>query len=70
MGAALEEAEPPARDFGPRPELTWLPVDRLRIDPGYQRRADLPAGNRLIRKIAEEFDWSMPIRLSYTGAKG
>ncbi len=39
-----------------RPQLTWLPIDRLRIDDAYQR----PLGRRnweAIRKIAAEFRW-------------
>lgn len=44
-------------DVGPLPELAWLPIDRLDIDPAYQRRLGTPKGQKLIQKIAEEFSW-------------
>lgn len=46
-----------APDPGPPPDLAWLPVDRLDVDPAYQRTLDTPAGQKLIAKIAAEFDW-------------
>lgn len=48
----------PTVDPGPRPELTWLPVDRLEVDPAYQRSLDSAAGKRLVRRIAGNFRWS------------
>lgn len=47
----------PAADIGPRPELAWLPVDALISDPSYQRTADTLRSGRLIREIAESFNW-------------
>jgi hypothetical protein len=46
------------RDFGKRPELTWLPVDRLDVDPAYQRSLDTPRGKRLVQKIVDNFRWA------------
>jgi hypothetical protein len=46
------------RDLGQRPELTWLPVDRLSVDEIYQRSLETPAGKRLVKKIAAEFCWA------------
>jgi len=45
-------------DPGPRPELTWLPVDRLDVDEAYQRSLDTAGGKRLIARIAANFRWS------------
>lgn len=45
-------------DPGPRPELTWLPVDRLDVDPAYQRSLDTPKSRRLIARIAGNFRWA------------
>lgn len=45
-------------DPGPRPELTWLPVDRLDADAAYQRSLDTPRGKRLIEAIATNFRWA------------
>lgn len=45
-------------DAGPRPELCWLPVDRLSVDQSYQRTIDTRAGQNLIGRIAERFTWS------------
>src|ERR1700681_2137608 len=46
-------------DPGPVPDLTWLPVDRLDVDPTYQRTLDTPGGKRLVAQIAENFRWAM-----------
>lgn len=48
----------PPIDPGPRPELTWLPIDRLDIDESYQRSLGTPRGKRQVRKIAEGFRWA------------
>lgn len=45
-------------DFGKRPELTWLPVERLDVDPAYQRSLDTPGGKRLVQKIVDNFRWA------------
>jgi hypothetical protein len=41
-------------DPGPRPELAWLPIERLFVDERYQR--DLK--QRHVNRIAENFRWS------------
>jgi ParB-like chromosome segregation protein Spo0J len=48
---------PPANDPGPEPRQEWLPVDRLVVDPEYQRdiRAD---GRKSIERIAAAFEWT------------
>lgn len=48
---------PLIRDPGPEPLQDWLPIDKLVIDPEYQRevRAD---GRRAIERIATNFEWS------------
>lgn len=46
-----------AAENGTRPELLWVPIDRLVIDETYQR--PLSKTNwESIRKIAQNFDWS------------
>lgn len=44
-------------DPGPKPDLYWLPVDRLDVDPAYQRTLDTKASQKLIHKIADGFRW-------------
>lgn len=45
-------------DPGQRPELTWLPVDRLSVDDAYQRSLNTPRSKKLIARIAEHFRWA------------
>jgi uncharacterized protein DUF6551 len=47
-----------APDPGPRPELAWLPVERLVIDPRYQREIDSRRSRAHIAKIAANFRWA------------
>lgn len=47
----------PSSDLGPRPELAWLPVDKLVSDEAYQRPINTLRSGRLIREIAETFKW-------------
>ena len=47
----------PAHDYGKRPELTWLPVDRLDVDPAYQRSLDTPGGKRLVQSCYWVVRW-------------
>lgn len=47
----------PATSFGPVPELRWIEICLLRIDPEYQRDV-LRYGRKNILKIAAEFDWT------------
>lgn len=42
---------------GARPELKWIPIAALRIDPAYQRPV-LRAGEKNILNIARNFSWS------------
>jgi hypothetical protein len=45
-------------DPGPLPELTWLPIDRLHVDPVYQRTLESRRSQMLIERIAEKFSWA------------
>jgi hypothetical protein len=45
-------------DFGSKPELKWLPVDRLSVDHRYQRTLESERSQRLVARIAEKFRWS------------
>lgn len=48
---------PPVRDLGARPTLDWFDVADLVVDETYQRRISRE-GQRAVRRIAAEFDWS------------
>lgn len=48
----------PAIKFGREGELKWLPLAKLRIDPSYQRDVGA-AGKRNIKRIVENFSWSL-----------
>lgn len=50
-------AEPSPRDPGPKPEMKWLPVSLLVVDPDYQRDVN-KSGRRQIEKIAAAFEWT------------
>lgn len=45
-------------NLGPAPDLRWLPIERLRVDPSYQREIT-SRGQSHVRKIAEAFDWRL-----------
>jgi hypothetical protein len=46
----------PVEECGPAPQLQWLDIALLVVDPGYQR--DITAqGKRNVKRIAEQFDW-------------
>ena len=45
-------------DFGPRPELAWLPVKMLTVDPTYQRTMESRVSQRQIAQIVEAFRWA------------
>lgn len=47
----------PAVDLGPEPRLEWVDITALVSDPAYQRRIDTLRSGRLIREIAETFNW-------------
>lgn len=46
-----------ARDFGPKPELAWLPVEALYVDHRYQRTLESKRSVGLINRMKEEFHW-------------
>lgn len=48
----------PQGDPGPKPELAWLPVGKLAVDPKYQRDTGSRRSQHLIAKIAADFRWS------------
>jgi hypothetical protein len=46
----------PVEECGPAPQLQWLDIAALVVDPAYQR--DITAqGKRNVKRIAELFDW-------------
>ncbi len=47
-----------AMALGRKPELAWLPVGKLSVDPKYQRNTSTPRSKNLIAKISEGFRWS------------
>lgn len=47
-----------ALDPGPKPDLIWLDVDFLSVDPRYQRDTGSRRSLNLIEKIAANFRWS------------
>lgn len=44
--------------LGKGPELAWLPIDRLDVDPAYQRSVESTRSKHLIAKVAQEFRWA------------
>lgn len=52
----LRDAEPSA-DFGATPELRWVDVGKIVVEPSYQR-AVADRGLRNIRQICQNFRWS------------
>ncbi len=54
-GAAFAGLTPPAQ-IGPAPDLRWLPLASLVVDPSYQRDIT-KQGRGNVRRIAEAFDW-------------
>lgn len=44
--------------YGPAPDLRWLPIERLVVDPAYQRDLNKQSA-RHIRSIVERFDWRL-----------
>lgn len=44
-------------DPGPRPELAWLPIDRLDVDAMYQRTIDSHKSQRHIQRLTDNFVW-------------
>jgi hypothetical protein len=58
MSAARDILSPEGWDPGPVPQLAWLPIDRLLVDPAYQRTIEIKRSQRLIWRIAENFSWA------------
>lgn len=56
-GGGAGTAFPPPR--GRQPSIEWVPIAELRIDPSYQRSIDTGASQKLIRQIAEQWDWDV-----------
>lgn len=50
-------AELSERSLGKPPKLEWLSINKLLIDPSYQREIGR-AGRKNIARIAREFDWA------------
>lgn len=48
----------PAHDAGHQPQLRWIEIDKLLIDPTYQRGIGR-SGEKNIVKIAREFEWAL-----------
>jgi len=55
--APLGRVSPPP-SLGPAPDLRWIPIAELVVDPRYQRDIG-PKSLKHIRKIAEGFDWRL-----------
>lgn len=51
-------APKPKADPGKKPELAWLPIGKLSVDPKYQRDTGSRRSQHLIAKIAGDFRWS------------
>lgn len=45
-------------DPGPRPELRWVKLTELYIDPAYQRSAKSEASLKNLRYVQEHFSWA------------
>jgi ParB-like chromosome segregation protein Spo0J len=60
----MSEFPPPK---GEPPQVSWEPCCALQADPAYQRSIDSRASQKLIRKIAEEWDWRLcaPLTVSH-----
>lgn len=48
-----------APPIGELPEIRWARCDTLMVDHAYQRMAEEPSSRRLIRHIAENWDWRL-----------
>lgn len=59
----------PPSSLGRPPKLEWLSIKQLVIDPEYQREITI-VGRKNIRKIVEQFNWSMfaPIIVAGVGS--
>lgn len=68
-GPYLNQIGDLSSDAGPFPTLQWIAIEKLRIDPAYQRDVG-GRGAANIRKIAREFNWSKfaPVIVAHAGA--
>jgi hypothetical protein len=48
----------PQSDFGPKPALVWLAIDKLAVDAKYQRDTSSRRSQQLIEKISASFLWA------------
>lgn len=55
---------------GAPPSLEQVPLDRLSVDPAYQRATDGPASRRIIRRMIQEWNWSLCQPLSVSRRAG
>lgn len=49
--------------IGELPEIRWVSCAAMRVDHAYQRMAEEPSSKRLIRHIAENWDWRLCARI-------
>lgn len=63
----MKDMNPPT---GNMPALQFTPPNMLHIDEGYQRSIDNPASQKLIRKIARDWDWSLCLPLVVARREG
>lgn len=63
---AKTNAVPFDAPIGAPPTLEWVSVTAIGVDPAYQRATDNEASQKLIRKIARQWDWNLCQPLSLT----
>lgn len=49
----------PGPQLGAPPSLEQIPLDRLHVDPAYQRATDSPASRAIIAGMVRSWDWSL-----------
>lgn len=49
----------PGPQVGAPPSLENVPIDRLTVDPTYQRATDSPASRRILIGMVKKWDWSL-----------
>lgn len=47
-----------ATDYGPKPDMRWVPAGQLRVNSEYQRTLESRRSQNLITRIVAEFNWS------------
>jgi hypothetical protein len=52
----MSDYNPP---IGELPEIRWVSCRDLSVDHAYQRMAEEPSSKRLIRHIADNWDWRL-----------